>query len=102
MVERRLGAHAHEFMRADLDDRHAKVIMEVRDDVFRHWEAPVESAWTGKVDAGFPIRPCSNERRPDHSGLESRFLEQTEKLAWEAWVLPCNCRHHYITPGAAE
>src|SRR5690349_3761032 len=36
MIERRLGAHAHEFLRADLDDRDAGVVVEMWDDVIRH------------------------------------------------------------------
>src|SRR5215217_5271063 len=36
MVERRVGADAHELLRADLDDRHAGIVMEVRNDVIGH------------------------------------------------------------------
>src|SRR5882724_2876599 len=36
MVERRVGAHAHEFLRADLDHRDPGVVMEVRDDMVGH------------------------------------------------------------------
>jgi hypothetical protein len=36
MVEWGLGSHAHEFLRANLDDGYAKVIMEVRNYCFAH------------------------------------------------------------------
>src|SRR3954454_1021941 len=36
MVERRVGAHAHELLRADLDYRDAGVVVEVRDDMVGH------------------------------------------------------------------
>src|SRR5262245_56704448 len=36
MVERRVGAHAHEFLRADLDHRNSGVGMEMRDDMIGH------------------------------------------------------------------
>jgi len=36
MIERRLGAHAHEFPRADFDHGNAGVIMEMWDDMIRH------------------------------------------------------------------
>ena len=36
MVERRLGADAHEFLGADLDHRHARIVVKMGDDVFRH------------------------------------------------------------------
>jgi hypothetical protein len=36
VVERRLGADAHEFAGADLDHRDAGIVVEVRDDVFGH------------------------------------------------------------------
>src|SRR4029079_19361509 len=35
-VERRIGAHAHEFLRADLDYRDPGVVMEMRDDMVAH------------------------------------------------------------------
>jgi hypothetical protein len=36
MVERRIGAHAHEFLRADLDDGNAGIVVKVRDDLIGH------------------------------------------------------------------
>jgi hypothetical protein len=33
MIERRHGADAHEFLGADLDDRDAEIVMEVRNDI---------------------------------------------------------------------
>jgi len=36
MIERRQGADTHEFLGADLDDRNAEIVMEVRDDRIRH------------------------------------------------------------------
>src|SRR5882757_3310815 len=36
VVERRVGAHAHELLRADLDHRDAGIVMEVRHDVVGH------------------------------------------------------------------
>src|SRR5258707_5895635 len=40
MVERRVGAHAHELLRADLDYRDAGVVVEVRDDMVGHLISP--------------------------------------------------------------
>src|SRR3954467_14672953 len=40
MGERRIGAHAHELLRADLDHRDAGVVMEVRDDMVGHCILP--------------------------------------------------------------
>src|SRR6266404_1383140 len=37
VIERRIGAHAHEFLRADLDHRDAGIIVEVRDDMIGHY-----------------------------------------------------------------
>src|SRR6476469_905692 len=36
VIERRVGAHAHEFLRADLDHRYAGIVVEVRNDVVGH------------------------------------------------------------------
>ena len=36
MIERRQRADAHEFPRADLDDRNAEIVMEMGDDRIRH------------------------------------------------------------------
>ena len=36
MIERRVGAHAHEFLRADLDDGNSGIVMEVRDNIIGH------------------------------------------------------------------
>src|SRR3954470_48546 len=36
MVERRVGADAHEFLRADLDHGNAGIVVEVRDDMIGH------------------------------------------------------------------
>jgi hypothetical protein len=36
MVERRVGADAHEFLRSDLDDGNAGIVVEVRNDVVGH------------------------------------------------------------------
>src|SRR6185295_19879116 len=36
VVEWRIGADAHELLRADLDDRHACIIVKVRNDVVGH------------------------------------------------------------------
>src|SRR5205085_7704611 len=36
MIERRVGAHAHEFLRTDLDDRNSGIVMEVRDNIIGH------------------------------------------------------------------
>jgi len=36
MVVGRCGAHAHEFFGTDLDHRHAQIVLEMGDDVFRH------------------------------------------------------------------
>src|SRR5580704_6155010 len=36
VIERRIGAHAHEFLRADLDDRNSGIVVEVRDDIIGH------------------------------------------------------------------
>jgi hypothetical protein len=40
MVERRIGAHAHELLRADLDYRDAGVVVKVRDDMVGHLVSP--------------------------------------------------------------
>jgi hypothetical protein len=57
MVERGLGAHAHEPVRANVDDRNARIVMEMWNDVVRH-AAPIRSEF-------FP--------GPDHSGPMARF-----------------------------
>jgi hypothetical protein len=36
MIERRIGAHAHELLRTDLDDGHAGIVVEVRNDMIGH------------------------------------------------------------------
>jgi hypothetical protein len=36
VVERRIGAHAHELLRADLNNGNAGIVMKVRDDMVRH------------------------------------------------------------------
>jgi hypothetical protein len=36
MIERRVGADAHEFLRADLDHRDPGIIVKVRNDVIGH------------------------------------------------------------------
>jgi hypothetical protein len=36
MIERRVGAHAHEFLRADLDYRNPGIIVKVRNDMIGH------------------------------------------------------------------
>jgi hypothetical protein len=36
VIERRIGAHTHEFLRADLDDRDAGIVVEVRNDMVGH------------------------------------------------------------------
>src|SRR5882757_3913747 len=36
VIERRVGADAHELLRADLDDRNAGIVVEVRNDVIGH------------------------------------------------------------------
>src|SRR5262249_5145947 len=40
MIERRIGAHAHEFLRADLDHRNSGIVVEVRDDMIGHRYSP--------------------------------------------------------------
>src|SRR2546429_2539548 len=40
MVERRVGADAHELLRTDLNDRNAGIVMEVRNDVIGHDNSP--------------------------------------------------------------
>src|SRR5271167_2059397 len=51
MIERRIGADAHEFLRADLDDRNAGIIMEVRNDVIGHLYSPWMATETNQQDA---------------------------------------------------
>jgi hypothetical protein len=41
VIERRIGAYAHEFLRSDLDDRNPGVIVKVRNDVIGHFVLPV-------------------------------------------------------------
>src|SRR5450759_235713 len=36
MIERRIGAHAHELLRADLNDRNAGIVVKVRNDMVGH------------------------------------------------------------------
>src|SRR4051794_28473843 len=36
MIERRIGAHAHEFLRTDLDDAHAGIVVKMRNDMIGH------------------------------------------------------------------
>src|ERR1700757_3132297 len=36
MIERRIGADAHEFLRADLDDGNTGIVVEVRNDIIGH------------------------------------------------------------------
>ena len=48
MIERRVGADAHEFLRADLDDGHAGIVMEVRNDVIGH---NIHLGWQIEADA---------------------------------------------------
>src|SRR5450759_1850844 len=36
MIERRVGAHAHELLRADLNDRNAGIVVKVRNDMVGH------------------------------------------------------------------
>lgn len=36
VVERRCGPYAHEFLGADLDHRHARIVVKMRNDVVRH------------------------------------------------------------------
>ena len=43
MIERRIGAHTHELLRTDLDDRDAGVIVKVRNDVIGHYVPPAIS-----------------------------------------------------------
>src|SRR4051812_35059916 len=43
MIERRIGAHAHELLRADLDDGDTGIVVEVRDDMVGHRN----SSWSG-------------------------------------------------------
>jgi hypothetical protein len=45
MVEGGCRPDAHEFGGTDLDDRHARVIVKVGDDVFRHGESSGKSLW---------------------------------------------------------
>src|SRR4051812_44579708 len=40
MVERRIGAHAHELLRADLDHGYAGIIMKVRNEIVGHGNSP--------------------------------------------------------------
>src|ERR1700692_3510844 len=69
MVERRGLAHAHEFLGADLDPRHAGVVMEMGDDVFRHGEVLIrEYGVFGRTIArrGGPVtvgKPCRAAER---------------------------------------
>src|SRR5450631_3908563 len=37
VVERRIGAHTHEFLRADLNDRNAGIVVKVWNDMIGHW-----------------------------------------------------------------
>ena len=39
MIVRRRRADAHEFLGADLDHRHARIVVEMGDDVIRHGES---------------------------------------------------------------
>src|SRR6266567_1572400 len=48
MVERRVGAHAHELLRADLDHRDAGIVVEVRDDMVGHL---IHLGWQRRTDA---------------------------------------------------
>src|SRR6476619_721002 len=60
MVERRIGAHAHELLRADLDYRDAGVVVEMRDDMVRHsftWDSS-----DGRTQS--TRRGCSKRRAP--------------------------------------
>jgi hypothetical protein len=36
MIERRIGADAHELLRADLDDGNSGIVVEVRNDIIGH------------------------------------------------------------------
>jgi hypothetical protein len=36
VIERRIGAHTHEFLRADLNDRNTGIIVKVRNDMIGH------------------------------------------------------------------
>jgi hypothetical protein len=47
MIEWRVGAHAHELLRADLDDRNASVIVKVWNDVIGHIVLPVVDFFIG-------------------------------------------------------
>jgi len=51
MVERRLGADAHEFLGADFDHRHAGIVMEMGDDMFRHEKSLFEERFGGRTIA---------------------------------------------------
>ena len=52
MIERRLGADAHEFPGADLDDRNAWVVVEVGNDAVRHGLNGLVSGGTIAAQAG--------------------------------------------------
>src|SRR5258708_8311717 len=65
MVERRLGADAHEFARANLDHRRARVVVEMGNDVIGHGFVKL---WFRKALAW---KRCS---APHHSGPHRGFL----------------------------
>ena len=49
MIERRIGANAHEFLRTDLDDRDAGIIVEVRNRMVGH-QIHLGRQWTGAIN----------------------------------------------------
>ena len=51
MVERGLGADAHELARPDLDHRHARVVVEMGNDRLRHVELPRLPNWERPQDS---------------------------------------------------
>jgi hypothetical protein len=60
MIERRIGAHAHEFLRADLDDGNPGIVVEVRNDIIGHrghlawqWQR-TQSNWRGNLKCRAP------------------------------------------------
>jgi hypothetical protein len=47
MIERRFGAHTHELVRTDFDDRNAGIVVKVRNDVIGHG-IHLGSQWSGR------------------------------------------------------
>ena len=66
MVERRRGAHAHEFLGADLDDRNAGVVVEVGNDRLSHARVRLAARHHSGATRGFPVMHRQKSRSAMH------------------------------------